>query len=363
MDGKGQPSKKAVAVATAGARGYHEGPMTTAIVLTNLGGPDSLEAVEPYLYNIFSDPDVIQLPLGFLWQKAWARKLAQRRAPESRANYARIGGRSPILENTEVQARALEAALGPGHRAYIAMRSWHPYTGEAVDALLADGVERVVHLPMYPHRSRATTGSSQNELRRVLREKAPSLPVFEVCCYPEAQGFVDAWADRIAQTLASIPAERRGRAHVLFSAHGLPRKLVDSGDPYLAHVQASVRGIMERFPGVPHGLAFQSKATRVKWLEPATEHALADLARQGVRDVAVVPISFLTEHVETLFELDMLIKDMALAAGLEGYHRVRAPGDHPQLIEELALQVRRALGKGPLRPCGLAGPACPMTRV
>jgi ferrochelatase len=334
--------------------------MTTAIVLTNLGGPDSLEAIEPYLYNIFSDPDVIQLPLGFLWQKAWARKIAHRRAPESQANYAKIGGRSPILDNTRAQAQALEAALGPGFRTYIAMRAWHPFTDEAVDALVKDGADRVVHLPMYPHRSRAVTGSSENELRRVLRDKAPRLPVFEVCCYPEAPGFIDAWVDRVAETLATLPENRRAAAHVVFSAHGLPQKLVDSGDPYLAHVQGSVRRIMERFPGMPHTLAFQSKATRSKWLEPATEHALAELARQGVRDALVVPISFLTEHVETLFELDMLIKDMAVAAGLEGYHRVRAPGDHPRLVAELAGQVQRALKRGALQPCGLPGPGCPM---
>lgn len=337
--------------------------MTTAIVLTNLGGPDSLEAIEPYLFNIFSDPDVIQLPLGRLWQKPWARRIARKRAPESRDNYARIGGRSPILENTEAQARALETALGPEFRTYIAMRAWHPFTEEAVDALVADHAERVVHLPMYPHRSRAMTGSSEAELLRVLRAKVPDLPVFEVCCYPEASGFVDAWADRVRETLESVPADRRASTHVVFSAHGLPQKLVDSGDPYLSQVQATVRAVMERFPGVPHHLAFQSKATRAKWLEPAVEVHLAALAKQGVEDVVVVPISFLTEHVETLFELDMLIKDQALASGIKGYHRARAPGDHPRLVEELASQVLRALKKGALQPCGLPGPGCPMIRT
>jgi ferrochelatase len=334
----------------------------TAVVMMNLGGPDSLEAVEPFLYNIFSDPDVIQLPAGFLWQKWFARKISSSRAHESQANYAKIGGRSPILEKTQAQAAALKAALGPGFETYVGMRAWRPFITEAVDALVRDGCERVVALPLYPQRSRTTSHSSLRELRRVLRERAPGLPLHEICCFPTAPGFLAAWARLIRETLAGVPEGRREKAHVLFSAHGLPQKLIDSGDPYLAHVQATVRGVMAELPGVPHSLAFQSRATRVKWLEPATEHALADLAKAGVKDVAVVPIAFLTEHIETLYELDMLIKDQALAAGIEGYHRVPAPECAPELIGALADLVRSALEPGRLRPCGLVGPEgkCPM---
>lgn len=315
----------------------------TAVVLMNLGGPDKLEDVEPFLFNLFNDRDMIQLPLGWLWQKQFARMVSKKRAPESRENYAKLGGRSPILEWTQKQALAIEAALGPGYKCYIAMRSWHPFTEEAVDQLLADGATEVVALPLYPQRSRTTSYSSVAELRRVLARKAPQLPLKEVCCWPAVPGLLDAWAHEVRKTLDGIAPERREKAHVLFSAHGLPQSVVDKGDPYLAHVQATCRGVMERLPaGTPWTLAFQSRATRVKWLEPATEHELDRLAKAGVKDVVVVPIAFVTEHVETLFELDMLLKDPAIEAGIEGYHRVHAPALAPELIGELAGLVRGA---------------------
>ena len=315
----------------------------TAVVLMNLGGPDDLDAVEPFLFNIFNDRDMIQLPLGWLWQKRFAKALSRKRAAESRANYAKIGGRSPILEFTQAQAQAIEAALGEGYKCYVAMRAWHPFTDEAVDQLVSDGATRVVALPLYPHRSRSTSYSSVAELRRVLARKAPELPLKEVCCWPTVPGFLDAWAHEVRKTLDGIEPARREKAHVLFSAHGLPQSVIDKGDPYLAHVQASCDGVMARLPaGTPWSLAFQSRATRVKWLEPATEHELDRLAKAGVKDVVVVPIAFVTEHVETLFELDMLLKDPAVAAGIDGYHRVHAPATAPALIEELAGLVRGA---------------------
>ena len=335
-----------------------------AVVLMNLGGPDSLDDVEPFLFNIFSDPDVIRLPLGFLWQRAFARRIASRRAPESRAIYERIGGRSPILAHTLAQGAALEAALGPGYRTYVAMRAWKPGTEEAVDRLVAAGANEVVALPLYPQRSFTTSGSSMKELRRVLRRKAPHLKLSEVCCFPTDAGFLDVWAGAIRAKLEAIPTGRRERAHVLFSAHGLPQETIDRGDPYLAHVQATARGVMERLPdGLAHGLAFQSRATRAKWLEPATEHALADLAKNGVKDVIVVPIAFVTEHVETLYELDQLLREPAVAAGIEGYHRVPAPGAAPALIDGLAALVRSARDTEGGFVCGdPGGQRCPQDR-
>jgi len=334
----------------------------TAVVLMNLGGPDKLEDVEPFLFNIFNDRDMIQLPLGWLWQSRFARSLSKKRAPESRENYAKIGGRSPILEFTNAQAEAIEKALGPGYKCYVAMRSWHPFTEEAVDRLVADGATEVVALPLYPQRSRTTSYSSVAELRRVLARKAPQLPLHEVCCWPAVPGFLDAWAAQIRAAVEGIAPERRAGAHVLFSAHGLPQSVIDKGDPYFAHVQASCRGVMERLPaGLPWSLAFQSRATRVKWLEPETGHELERLAKSGVKDVIVVPIAFVTEHVETLFELDMLLKEPALAAGIEGYHRVHAPALAPELIGELAELVRGAQ-RGELPACPTAagsGCKCP----
>lgn len=331
----------------------------TAVVMMNLGGPDSLEAVEPFLYNIFSDPDVLQLPLGFLYQKALARKISRSRAAESAECYRKIGGRSPILELTREQGALLEKALGPGFRTYVAMRAWKPFTEEAVEALLADGAKEVVALPLYPQRSRTTTLSSLRELKRLLAKKAPGLPLREICCYPTESGLVGGWVERICGALGALPEGRRARAHVLFSAHGLPKSVVEGGDPYLSQVQATVAAVMQRLgSGQPHSLAFQSKATRAKWLEPSTQDALAALARSGVEDVAVVPIAFLTDHIETLYELDLLIRDHARAVGIPHYHRVAALNGSSALIEGLARLVRKALALE--TPVCEGGPiACP----
>lgn len=180
----------------------------TAVVLMNLGGPDDLQAVEPFLYNIFSDPDVLQLPLGFLYQKALARRIARSRAPESAKTYRQIGGRSPILELTRVQAALLEKELGAGFKCYVAMRAWKPFTEEAVDALVADGAKQVVALPLYPQRSRTTSVSSLRELKRVIGRRAPGLPLREVCCYPTESGLVEGWVERSAPR--SRPCPRTG---------------------------------------------------------------------------------------------------------------------------------------------------------
>ncbi len=334
----------------------------TAVVAMNLGGPDSLEAVEPFLYNIFSDPDVLQFPLGFLYQKALARRIARTRAPESRGFYAKIGGRSPIVELTQKQLALLESKLGPAFKCYMAMRAWKPTTEQAVGELAKDGAKRIVALPLYPQRSRTTTVSSIKELRRVLKARRLDLPVHEVCCYPTHPKFVEAWVERIRATLDGIEPGRRAKAHVLFSAHSLPKSVIEKGDPYLAHVQATVRAVMEKLPGVPHSLAFQSRATKIPWLEPFTQDELTRLAQAGVKDVAVVPIAFLTDHIETLYELDMLIKDHALKVGIEGYHRVAALNSSDKLADALADVVRRALGEGGPLKCGLEKPRCPLAQ-
>jgi ferrochelatase len=324
----------------------------TAVVLMNLGGPDGPGSVRPFLRNLFSDPDLVQLPLGFLWQRQFARMVADKRTPDVQGNYATLGGGSPIVPYTREQAKALEAALGEGFSVHVAMRYWHPMTEEAVDELIAAGAEQVVAVPLYPHRSRTTSHSSVKELRRVMRKRAPLLPVYEVCSYYREPGFVQAWVDAVRHTLGQLPDGRRERAHVLFSAHGLPQALVDAGDPYLAHIQATVGEVMAGLgtPN-PHSLAFQSRATPVRWLEPATEDELAELGRRKVEDVVVVPIAFVTEHVETLFELDLLLKDPALEGGIGAYHRVMVPHVAPSFIETLAELVRRVIGGEGLPPC------------
>lgn len=315
----------------------------TAVVMMNLGGPDSVDDVEPYLYNIFADRDLIQLPLGFFWQKFLARRISKAKAPESRKIYEAIGGSSPILQFTEDQAKAVGEHLGPGFKTYAAMRNWSPYIPTVVDRLVEEGATEVVGVPLYPQRSRATSGSAMRELRRAMRKRAPSIPVYELCCFPDEPGFVDSFASPIQAVYDGLSAERQAKVHVLFTAHGLPQKVIDRGDPYLAHVQATVRAVMARLPkGVAHGISFQSRATKAKWLEPATEDALDALAKDGVKDVIVVPVAFVTEHVETLFELDMLLREPALEAGIEGYHRIAAPGTHPAMMEGLAKRIKEA---------------------
>ncbi len=338
----------------------------TGILLLNLGGPTRLDEVEPFLYNIFSDPDVVQLPLGFLYQRAFARKMARARAPESRHTYSLIGGKSPILEKTREQARLLEERLGPEIVVEVGMRALSPTIEEGVRALLARGAVRIVALPCYPHYSRATTGSALRELRRVLRRTAPNLPLHTVCCYPTEPLFIEAWLEQIERTLSTVPSGpsgalgRRERAHLLFSAHGLPRRLIDRGDPYLRQLERTIGALIEYLPTHAYTLAFQSRATRIPWLGPSTQEALTALATHGhagepVEDVVVVPISFVTDHIETLYELDLLIRDHALAEGLSGYHRVAPPGASPRFIETLALLSLRALEQGRLCGTGTAG--------
>lgn len=318
----------------------------------NLGGPDRPEAVEPFLENLFSDPDLIQLPLGFLWQRRLARRIARKRAPESRENYERIGGRSPIVDYTREQAQALQEALGEGFSVHVAMRYWHPLSEEAAKEVVASGARRAVALPLYPQRSRTTSKSSVRAFRRALARIAPWMPVYEICSFYDAPGFVQAWVEAVRAVLDRIPPGRRERAHLLFSAHGLPQSVVDRGDPYLAQVEASVEGVVRGLGGeAPYSLAFQSRATRAKWLEPATEDELERLGRARTEDVVVVPIAFVTEHVETLFELDILLKEPALKAGVQNYHRVPVPYLAPSFIDELASLVRAVLGSGGLPPC------------
>ncbi|MGI5862601.1 MAG: ferrochelatase [Myxococcales bacterium] len=333
-------------------------PVETAVVMMNLGGPDSLDAVEPFLFNIFSDPDVVQVPLGFLFQRPLARRIARGRAPTARKSYEQLGGRSPLLELTRRQAARLEERLGPGFKTYVGMRAWHPFIEGAVGAVARDGARRIVALPLYPHHSRTTTGSALRALHRALRARRLELPVHEVCCYPAEPAFIDAWIERIGEALAAIPQERRPTAHLLFSAHGLPRKLVESGDPYLAHLRQTVAAVAARLESpLTHSLAFQSRSTPVEWLSPSTELALTRLGESGVRDVVVAPISFLTDHVETLVELDRDLREHAARSGIDGYHRVGALNDSAKLIEALAGLVRRALGANG-RLCG-SSPACP----
>jgi ferrochelatase len=324
----------------------------TGVLLFNLGGPGTLAEVEPFLVNLFSDRDIIELPLGPRVQPLFARLIARLRGPAVRRNYASIGGGSPQLRLTREQAQALQARLNREAdrvRVAVAMRYWHPRTEEALQALAADGVERIVTLTLYPHYSRATTGSSERELHRVLArpEWKGRFRIEGVDRYPEDPRYLDAVADTVRQALHSFPVEDRDEVALLFSAHGLPQRFVDAGDPYVRETEASVRGVLARL-GVEnrHALAYQSRTGPVKWIGPGTPETIARLARESVRDLLVVPISFVGDHIETLYEVDQLFAEDARRAGIRRYRRSAALNTRPAFIEALAGLVERRLEAG-----------------
>jgi ferrochelatase len=309
-------------------------------MLLQLGGPDSLESVEPFLYNLFCDPDIIDLPLAFLFRKPLARVISRTRAPKVQEYYKRIGGKSPIREITELQASALEAALLPhlDARVAVAMRYWHPFTEDAVSSLLAQPFDRVVLLPLYPQFSVATTGSSLNEWRRVVAKKGISdLKVEIIEEYCEHPLYVSAIVDLVRQTLERVPVADRPSVHLIFSAHGTPQKLVRRGDPYQKQVIRTCEAVLRKGDfGLSHSLCYQSKVGPEKWLEPSLDDTIETLAGNGVRSVVVVPIAFVSDHVETLWEINIETREEAAKLGISYFDMIPALNTHPLFIDALA---------------------------
>lgn len=311
--------------------------MRTAVFLMNLGGPRNLDEVEPYLYDLFSDPLVLDAPLGPL-RKPLARLIARRRAPSSVEKYRLIGGRSPLVEGTEAQARALAAALGEGFTTHLAMRCGHPDTAEGVREALAAGAERAVALPLYPQWANATTRSSLLELRRVW---PAGRPLVEVCTWHDHPGYLDAVAATVRDAIATLPEGQRERPLVVFSAHGLPMSQVRKGDPYPNYVETSCRGVAERLTLADWQVTYQSRVGPMRWLGPDT---LAFVARRAPgRAVVAVPIAFVSEHLETLYDLDILARDAARKAGAAAFARAAAVGTRPDFIAALADLVQGAI--------------------
>jgi ferrochelatase len=315
-------------------------PAKTAVLLLQMGGPDSIDAVEPFLVNLFSDRDIIRIGPAFL-QPMIARFIARRRAPKSEAFYAKIGGRSPIRELTEGQARALEAILGPEFRCFVAMRYWRPSTVEALAAIRSEGISRIIALSLYPHYSRATTGSSMGELKRLMADAGVDFSVSYIDRFYDHPLYIEALATRIKVELERFPG--REGVRILFSAHSLPQSFIDAGDPYLNHVLETVRLVMERIGDVDYHLSFQSRAGPVKWLEPSTEEMLKKLAAAGCEKLVVVPISFVSDHIETLYEIDIQYAEEAKALGIGEFRRIPALNDSPRFIECLADLVNKSL--------------------
>ncbi|GEJ58729.1 ferrochelatase [Anaeromyxobacter diazotrophicus] len=311
--------------------------MKTAVFLMNLGGPRSLAEVEPYLYELFLD--VLPRGLGPL-RRPLAWLIANRRAPSSAEKYQLIGGRSPLVERTEEQARALAAALGPDYSCHLAMRCGHPATGEAVREALAAGAERALALPLYPQWANATTRSSLAELRRVWPGEKP---LVEVCTWHDHPGWLEACAGTVRDALAELPEGARAEALVIFSAHGLPLSEVEKGDPYPQYVEASARGVAERcgLPADRWQVTYQSRIGPTKWLGPDT----VEFLRRGARGRAVVtvPVAFVSEHLETLYDLDILAREAAAEGGAVAYARAKAVGTRPEFVAALAEIARAAL--------------------
>ena len=334
---------------------------TIGVVLLNLGGPDSLKAVRPFLYNLFSDRNIIRLGPSFM-QKPLAYLIARFRSKKTEQMYSLIGGKSPIVDITNAQARALEDNLrsevrsqksGVSFKVYIGMRYWHPFIEEVVPDIYNNDIRKIVALTLYPHYSLTTTGSSLLKLKDVSKEYP--LETSLISQWYNHPLYIEALADLIREGIDSfkknskiqIPNSRTD-VHVLFSAHSLPQEFIDRGDPYVDHIKGTISEITKFLPVTWH-LSYQSKTGPVKWLEPSTEDKLKELSRDGARNILVVPISFVSDHVETLYEIDILYKNMAQELGVT-LKRVNSLNIHPVFIKALAdMVIQNAKEKGWLR--------------
>jgi len=334
------------------------------VVLFNLGGPDTLHAVEPFLKNLFSDPAIIRAPGFVRLPLAWL--IARRRRDYAKTIYRSIGGGSPIVPQTEAQAAALEAALRAGGfdaRVVIAMRYWHPRAEDAARVLKDWGAERIALVPLYPQFSTTTTASSVADWSVAAARVGLAAPASGVCCYPVSPGFAAAYGELLKAALADVPAGRTPR--ILFSAHGLPERIVQAGDPYPLQVEASAKAILAAAGtnDLDSRVTYQSRVGPLKWIGPDTDAEIIEASKAGLVPV-VVPLSFVSEHSETLYELDQIYRDAALAAGAPAYVRVPAVGTHPRFIAALGELVGQSLTQQGLAPqpdwpgCGTAK-GCP----
>ncbi len=340
----------------------------TAVVLFNLGGPDSPEAVQPFLFNLFNDPAIINLPGPLRWLVA--KTISRRRAPVAREIYEHLGGASPLLGNTNAQAAALETRLrarrgaGDGEvRAFVAMRYWHPRSDAVAREVRAFGPERLVLLPLYPQFSTTTSASSLRDWREAARRQGVTAPGTTVCCYPQQQGLIAELASGVAAALEEAAA--KGTPRVLFSAHGLPQKIVAGGDPYQWQVEetaAAIFAALQKDHGVGADLdrlvCYQSRVGPLEWIKPYTEDEIARAGREAV-PLVVVPVAFVSEHSETLVELDIEYRRLADRAGVPAYLRVPTVGSGADFIEGLADLVTSALASGEAIVSAAGGRICP----
>lgn len=308
----------------------------TALILLNMGGPDSLEAVEPFLYNLFSDRELIQLPAGALLQKPFAKMISKRRSKKVVENYRKIGGKTPLLDWTKKQAEGVAQRLGEQFKPYVIMRYWHPRAEDVLAQIKADGIENAIVVSMYPHYTRATTGSSINDFKRAAAKVHPALEYQLIEEWYDWPGYLDALANRVNEGLDWFHDLMRHEVQILFSAHALPQKFIDQGDPYQQHVEATVKGVMERVGNYDWSIAYQSRSGPVEWMAPGTDDALRSLADAGHRAVMIVPISFVSDHIETLEEIDIQYHILATDLGIVNFGRAPSLNDHADFLDALA---------------------------
>ena len=325
-------------------------PQKNAVVLFQLGGPDSLDAVEPFLYNLFSDPDIIDFPGAFVARRPLAKFIASRRSRKVAEQYRDIGGRSPIGELTSAQAQALQAELNKhlDAKVFVAMRYWHPFTSEAVESLKKDGFSRIILLPLYPQFSRATTISSFREWSRQCKIRKFNHPsVEQICCYHNHPLYIESIADNINAVYRKFSRPDPSDIYLVFSAHGVPASLIAGGDPYQLQIETTVSLVVEKGGWKsPHVLCFQSKVGPGEWLKPSLRTTMRELASKGAKHLLVIPIAFVTEHIETLHEINIEAREEARHLGIEQFEMMPALNNHPKFISCLSdLVLKKTAGQ------------------
>jgi ferrochelatase len=308
----------------------------TAVFLLNLGGPDSIEAVQPFLFNLFYDPAIISLPNPFRY--ILAKLISGKRHKEAKEIYSLIGGKSPILENTMDQVRALQGCFNKDYvRVFSVMRYWHPRAEDVVEEALSWGADEILCVPLYPQYSTTTTESSYLEVSDILKKRSFSGDFKLACCYASHPLWIEAVSDMLRDTLQKVSSEYKGASYtILFSAHGLPEKVINAGDPYQFQVEESVGAIKNNLclSDDKTIICYQSRVGPLKWIGPATDDMIVKLSREG-KGIIVVPVAFVSEHSETLVELDIEYKELAMTSGAAFYERVPTVGSSEKFIQSL----------------------------
>jgi protoporphyrin/coproporphyrin ferrochelatase len=318
-----------------------------AVVLFQLGGPDSLEAVEPFLFNLFMDPDIIDFPLAFLARKPLAKLISNRRSQKVQNNYKMIGGKSPILDLTRLQASALNACLkqqGIQAQVFITMRYWHPMTDEIVREIKIGGFNQLILIPLYPQFSQATTGSSIHEWNRQAKKQGLNIATQFVCCYPNHPKLLEAFVENINKSLTRFLNVPPADIDLIFSAHGVPLSYIQKGDPYQLHIEETMHRVVQLGKWKsPHTLCFQSKVGPMQWLKPSLIETVERFASEGRKHLLIIPIAFVTDHIETLHEINIDVRKHAIVQGVQQFELMPALNDHPRFIECLTDLVTQQL--------------------